>query len=125
MWHVDELAEMFSAGTGIEMTTADMRARAEKIWNIQKALNVLEGFSREDDWNEAWVQPRHTPYGAVLDLKDYYRTRVITREDVLKLLDDYYEARGWDVKTGVPTQASLKKLGLDDLAKKFADKKLK
>lgn len=125
MWHVDELAECFSAATGIEMTATDLRVRAEKIWNIQKALNVLEGFSREDDWNEAWVQPRHTAYGAVLRLMDYYRTRVITREDVVKLLDDYYEARGWDVKTGVPTRASLTKLGLEDLAKKFEKKGLK
>jgi len=125
MGHIDEQAECFSAATGIEMTAADLRERAEKIWNINKALNVLEGFSREDDWSEAWVQPRHTPYGAVLKLMDYYRTRYVTRENVIKLLDDYYETRGWDVEKGIPTQASLKKLGLDDLAKKFAEKGLK
>jgi len=56
---------------------------------------------------------------------DYYRTRYITREDVIKLLDDYYETRGWDVEKGIPTQASLKKLGLDDVAKKFEAKGLK
>lgn len=125
MWNVEELAEAFSAATGIEKTAADLRACAEKIWNINKALNTLEGFSREDDWNEAWVQPRHTAYGAVLRLMDYYRTRYITREDVNKLLDDYYEPRGWDVKTGVPTRASLRNLGLEDLAKKFEKKGLK
>jgi len=123
--HVDELAELFSAATGIEMTAADIRERAEKIWNINKALNVLEGFSREDDWNEAWVHPRHTAYGSIWRMMDYYRTRYITREDVIKLLDDYYETRGWDVEKGIPTQASLKKLGLDDVAKKFEAKGLK
>jgi len=37
------------------------------------------------------------------------------------MLDDYYEARGWDEKTGRPTRATLERLGLksveDDLEK--------
>jgi aldehyde:ferredoxin oxidoreductase len=33
------------------------------------------------------------------------------------LLDDYYQARGWDVKTGIPTRQKLEELGL----KKEAD----
>jgi aldehyde:ferredoxin oxidoreductase len=32
-------------------------------------------------------------------------------------LDEYYRARGWDVKTGIPTKAKLHELGLDDVAK--------
>jgi len=29
------------------------------------------------------------------------------------LLDEYYEACGWDIKTGVPTKEKLLELGLD------------
>jgi aldehyde:ferredoxin oxidoreductase len=29
-----------------------------------------------------------------------------------RLLDDYYQARGWDIKTGVPTKAKLEELDL-------------
>jgi aldehyde:ferredoxin oxidoreductase len=32
-----------------------------------------------------------------------------------KLKDAYYELRGWDVATGVPTPAKLSELELDDL----------
>ncbi|MFX1462264.1 MAG: aldehyde ferredoxin oxidoreductase C-terminal domain-containing protein, partial [Promethearchaeota archaeon] len=30
-----------------------------------------------------------------------------------KLLSGYYEARGWDLKTGIPTDETLKNLGLN------------
>ncbi|MCJ7649697.1 MAG: aldehyde ferredoxin oxidoreductase C-terminal domain-containing protein, partial [Candidatus Lokiarchaeota archaeon] len=29
------------------------------------------------------------------------------------LLSGYYEARGWDKETGIPTDETLKRLGLD------------
>jgi aldehyde:ferredoxin oxidoreductase len=32
------------------------------------------------------------------------------------MLDDYYKARGWDVKTGNPTRKTLERLGLKDVA---------
>ncbi len=30
-----------------------------------------------------------------------------------QLLEDYYKVRGWDPKTGIPSEAKLKELGLD------------
>jgi aldehyde:ferredoxin oxidoreductase len=32
-------------------------------------------------------------------------------------LDDYYDERGWDIKTGIPTEETLLELGLEDVAK--------
>jgi aldehyde:ferredoxin oxidoreductase len=46
---------------------------------------------------------------------DYYRTRKLSPEDLEKLLDDYYDERGWDPKTSWPTQKKIKVLGLDSL----------
>ena len=37
----------------------------------------------------------------------------LTRKEVNRLLDDYYEVRGWDKETGLPTRETLLKLGLD------------
>jgi len=33
------------------------------------------------------------------------------------LLDNYYDERGWDKKTGKPTPEKLKELGLDNVIK--------
>jgi aldehyde:ferredoxin oxidoreductase len=41
---------------------------------------------------------------------------MITDEDFGKLLDWYYEARGWDRK-GIPTKGKLMELGLGDMTK--------
>ena len=40
---------------------------------------------------------------------------VVTQEELDLLLDDYYQARGWTLE-GVPTKATLTKLGLEDLS---------
>jgi aldehyde:ferredoxin oxidoreductase len=36
----------------------------------------------------------------------------LSRDDYDRLLDEYYEARGWDKETGVPTPDKLKSLDL-------------
>ena len=41
---------------------------------------------------------------------------VISRETIDKVLDEYYEVRGWDKNMGVPTREKLSELGLDDIA---------
>jgi aldehyde:ferredoxin oxidoreductase len=43
---------------------------------------------------------------------DFYRTRVLIKDDVNKLLDDYYQAGGWDIKTGNPTKEKLREYGV-------------
>jgi aldehyde:ferredoxin oxidoreductase len=37
-----------------------------------------------------------------------------------RMLNEYYEARGWDQETSIPTSEKLKGLGLDDVDKDFA-----
>ena len=77
-------------------------------------LNVREGFGRADDeaFPEVWLTPIDTPDRREA-LTDYHRMRELTREDVLKLLDDYYDERGWDVREGTPGREKLAELGLE------------
>ncbi|MFQ6110452.1 MAG: aldehyde ferredoxin oxidoreductase C-terminal domain-containing protein, partial [Nitrospinota bacterium] len=39
---------------------------------------------------------------------------VIPRDKLDLMLDEYYEHRGWDKETGIPTREKLKSLGLED-----------
>jgi aldehyde:ferredoxin oxidoreductase len=41
---------------------------------------------------------------------------MIHPDELNRMLDEYYEFRGWDKETGVPTKSRLKKLGLDSIA---------
>jgi len=36
------------------------------------------------------------------------------------MLDEYYEACGWDKKTSIPTREKLEELGLKDVADELA-----
>jgi aldehyde:ferredoxin oxidoreductase len=41
---------------------------------------------------------------------------MLNRSKFLKLLDKYYELRGWNRRTGWPTRAKLEELGLKEVA---------
>ena len=43
----------------------------------------------------------------------------LDREQWEALKDRYYELRGWDVDTGVPTRSKLEELGMKDVADKL------
>lgn len=78
----------------------------ERVYNVERAFNVREDFTRGDDWLPERMQktpfPRTPAKGQVFELD--------------RLLDDYYTERGWDVKTGVPTREKLEALGLGFVA---------
>jgi aldehyde:ferredoxin oxidoreductase len=63
-----------------------------------------------------WFTPLKGPKGEEYALMDYYGTRALTEEDVDRLIEDYYDERGWDPKTGIPTKEKLVELKLEDIA---------
>lgn len=50
------------------------------------------------------------------DSGDYYATdwlgRRVSRDDIHRWLDAYYDERGWDTKKRIPTKEKLRELGL-------------
>jgi aldehyde:ferredoxin oxidoreductase len=78
---------------------------------------VRLGFSRKDDiFPERWFETLQTSDRGNLVLCDYFG-KPLSRKDCEKLLDDYYEERGWDIKTGIPREESLVNTGLEEIAK--------
>ncbi len=115
-YHIDSLAELFHAVTGIKLTPAELMQSAERAWTYGKMLSAREGFDRRHDrCPEAWFQPLVRD-GRERHITDYYQTTELTREDLERLLDDYYDERGYDKVTGLPTRRTLERLGLTDLA---------
>ncbi len=87
-----------------------------------KALNVRLGFSRKDDvFPERWFGPLETTDRGTLVLCDYFGTP-LSREDCERLLDDYYDERGWDIKRGIPTEETLVGHGLEDVAEDLRER---
>ena len=75
----------------------------ERIYNLERIFNVREGVSRKDD-----NYPDRIKYEVLLSGPS--AKQVFEQED---LLNQYYEARGWDIETGIPKKSKLLELGLD------------
>ncbi len=104
---IEEMAKLYNLVTGIEMTAEQLGIAAERISTMAKLINIREGFGRKDDtlpW-KVMNQPI-TEEGPA-------KGAVVTQEELDLLLDDYYQARGWNAD-GIPTKDTLQKLGLDD-----------
>jgi aldehyde:ferredoxin oxidoreductase len=99
----EDLKNLLNAATGFNLSMDDYWKTAERIYSLERSYNIREGFTRADDYlpARAW-QP--LTYGPKKGAK-------LTPQGFNKELDDYYKTRGWDAK-GVPTQATLNKLGL-------------
>jgi aldehyde:ferredoxin oxidoreductase len=78
----------------------------DRIYNVEHAFNVRRGFLKEQD-----TLPRRLTDETI---QDGPSTGHVWHRDAL--IEDYYQARGWDVETGVPMKATLNALGLGYVA---------
>ena len=112
------LAEVYTAITGNLITPRELLKAGEIACNLEKMINVREGFNREDDQiPPLYIKNTEIPLKAREGdryLNDWFGNR-LTQADMEKMIDDYYIERGWDVKTGLPTKEKLVELGLDRL----------
>ncbi len=102
----DGVRRLLSAVTGYEWTEEEYLKAGERIYNLERAFNCREGFGRADDVIPDRFFEEPLSFGP-------HRGAVLKREEFEKTLTEYYAERGWDTKTGRPTPAKLKSLGLD------------
>lgn len=102
-------ATLMEAVTGLLITPEEVEKVGERLNNLAKAFNVREGFTRADDTFPDRLMTEPLKAGAS-------KGQVISRDDLKVMLDEYYEVRGWNVETGVPTRAKLDELGLGYVA---------
>ncbi|MFC1885473.1 aldehyde ferredoxin oxidoreductase family protein [Thermodesulfobacteriota bacterium] len=100
------MAEMFRNVTGEDMKPEEVLTVGERITNLDRAFNVREGLTRKDDSLPDRFLKESLPEG---ESKGH-----VVNLDLM--LDEYYEARGWDRETGFPSKNKMKSLGLDEAA---------
>ncbi|MFX1508833.1 MAG: aldehyde ferredoxin oxidoreductase family protein [Promethearchaeota archaeon] len=101
---VDEIAQFYSLVVDRETTPQELLHIGDRIITLKRLINLNLGFKPEDDClPKLLLQP--LPDGGT-------RGMVPNLE---KQLDDYYAYRDWDRKTGRPSSAALKAVGLADL----------
>jgi aldehyde:ferredoxin oxidoreductase len=92
--------ELFNAITGWDYTIDDLMHAGERIFTVQRMINIRDGYSGETD-----VLPTKMFEPA----KEGFRAGKII--PFKELMDDYYLLRGWNEK-GEPKSETLARLGL-------------
>ena len=92
-YHINSLPQMITLATGMELDKEKLWKAFQRNRNLVRALNVRRGLRREDE---------RPP-------EDHWALRNPEYEE--KLLDSYYEFKGWN-RDGIPTKETLDKLGL-------------
>jgi aldehyde:ferredoxin oxidoreductase len=107
-WPLDNYPKYFNAATGLNWGLDDMWTVADRIYSMIKLhyLREFPGADRTADYPPAvWFDPSNADAdgpiaGKILELDKYDG-----------LLQHYYDLRGYD-RRGIPTKATLAKLGL-------------
>jgi aldehyde:ferredoxin oxidoreductase len=105
---LDNLADLLSASTGWDIKARDLLEVGERVLNLQRLFNMREGLSRKDD-----ILPERIKQKPAFGF--YEKEDLCAIKDFEGMLDEYYEARKWDIKTGMPSKEKLKELGLEEL----------
>ncbi len=91
----EELATMIKAITGLDLDRNKMKTIANNISSATRRFNVQEGLTPEGD-----KLPKRFYKEALPETN-----KIITEEEMDRLLKDYYKVRGWD-EQGVPPATS-------------------
>ncbi len=103
-----EVAQLYTCATGIELTADELKLATERAWNLKKAFNIREGWTKKDDWLPPRCLKDPIPAGGS---KGAY----VKPKDLRMMIKAYYKARGWTPEGLIPKE-KLIALGLEDIA---------
>lgn len=100
----ESLARILNYVTGWDIDAGEIEMIGERIYNLERLINVRRGVSRKQDTLPYRTMNEPIPEGPA-------KGRLCRQEDLDAMLDEYYELRGWS-KDGIPTEEKLRQLGL-------------
>lgn len=109
----DVMRDLLNAVTGFNYDIEELRTIANRIRTLIRVFNVKLGIKKENDYLPRRFLKETVEYDGKM-----YR---VTEEELNNMLNTYYELRGWNSK-GIPTEDTLRKLGIDTLLRKWGIK---
>ena len=104
----DEIVDLVQAATGWDFDLDEFHRCGDRLQTMARAYGAREGLRREQDILPGRLMLDPLPDGPAQGM-------VLERSTLEKMKDAYYEMRGWDLATGIPTPAKLHELELDYL----------
>ncbi len=130
-------SRLLSAVTGINIAEDEYYRIGERVFNLQRAIQTVEGrVGRKDDrpnefyftepmmdepgflgiFNPDFMLPG--PDGELITRKG----AVLERDKFEAMMDEYYGLRGWDVGSGLQKRETLERLDLAEIIPRLRDK---
>lgn len=100
---VEDLISLIEKSIGLELDEGEFMKTGERIINLKRIFNLECGFGAEDD---------KLPEFLLKSVEGGSEGKV---PDLDEMLEEYYEFRDWDKKSGEPEKRKLKELGLEDI----------
>jgi aldehyde:ferredoxin oxidoreductase len=107
-WDLQHYVDYFNTITGMNWTLADLFKVGDRIYALMKLfwLREFPDWDRTRDYPpKVWFDPSNA------DKEGPIAGKVLEWDKYEKLLDSFYEIRGWD-KRGIPTKNTALALGL-------------
>jgi len=99
------VANLVNQALGWNWTTSDVYRAGERIFNLKRLINGRLGIKAADDRLPYRLEHEPRPSGGAANVLP----------DMSIIMPEYYEARGWDNISGMPTKEKLDELGLSEL----------
>ena len=130
----------FNAVTGKNITFAEGMEIGRKIWNLDRAIWILQGRHRDQEKFAGFMHKTGAAYGgcgtkkirifvvgsAVSNVYPVYENGkwrydnrkeiVLDRDGVEEFKTHFYKLEGWDTSSGWPKKSTLERLGLGNVA---------
>jgi len=99
----ESVVDLINAACGVKWDIKEMLIAGERGWNLKRVINNRLGLTRQND---------RLPKTFLAPFVDDSEKKGVV-PDFEAMLTAYYQARGWDIETGIPCPQKLKQVGLD------------
>ncbi len=100
-WSIEDIQPQIDAACEGDWTLEKLLQTGERIWTMERQFNLAAGFTAADDDLPKRLKTEAAKSGPAKGLTS----------GIEKMKPEYYQVRGWN-ENGVPTQETLKRLGL-------------
>ena len=99
-----DLSRVLKTATGLDLAEQDLITIGKRVYTLERSFLVREGITRADDYLPDLFYDVPVPDGPS-------KGEYIDRNEYENMLDEYYQARGWD-SNGIVTEETKKRLDI-------------
>jgi len=108
---LNDLPPLLNTVIGEDFSVEALRKVGDRVRAVQRAFNARLGIRRKDDYPPEFTFKDSVKLGP-LPASEF----ALNRKAYDEILTKYYELCGYDVETGIPTESTLEKLGLEEIS---------